>query len=179
MYFKQVDEIARGWKQCTQRVCKEGEWSVIDPDTGEIGDVYDTSGRLKWHVGGTYAVSPGRGQPGVWWKTLDDGEIITTLDLAFDTACTELEDAQNWANANGEDYRKVLRARWFDPLRIRLTKIERLRLQTMTEAVAVAEGVATLAAYIELWTYINPGPLVNWDANPLVWRLWFEVVRTA
>lgn len=162
MYFKQVDEIARGWKQCTQRVCKEGEWSVIDPDTGEIGDVYDTSGRLKWHVGGTYAVSPGRGKRTAmitYFKTVSahDAPVVYLPQTSADV--------------------QMMASVGYQPLRIRLTKIERRRLQTMTEAVAVAEGVATLAAYIELWTYINPGPLVNWDANPLVWRLWFEVAR--
>lgn len=158
MYFKQVEEIARRQKRCTQRVVKDGEtFEMMDAD-GSITLVRDANGRLKWHVGGVYAVSPGRGRRAAMIRWHDDDPVFIHMPAS------EQEVAQ---------YEAIK----YQTLRIRVLKIERVRLQSMTEDVAVAEGVANLAAYIELWTSINDGPLVGWDANPLVWRLWFEVAR--
>lgn len=156
MYFKQVEEIACKLKTCTQRVCKDGEAWETDED-GNITLVRDARGRQKWRVGNEYAVSPGRGKRGmmVCW-----GAGAPVL------SCPENAAELNAHIRSGCEF-----------LRIRILKIERVRLQTMDERVAVAEGVADRAAYITLWRSINDGPLVGWDANPLVWRLWFEVAR--
>lgn len=159
MYFKQVEEIARRLKRCTQRCVKPGETWETDAD-GNITLVRDQHGRQKWRIGGEYAVSPGRGQPAVLATWNDDGSLFGLMRGVSPASRAA------WLNKANTDI-----------LRIRITKIERVRLSTMTEDVAVAEGVANLAAYIDLWTSINDGPLVGWDANPLVWRLWFEVVR--
>lgn len=159
MYFKQVEEIARKLKTCTQRVCKDGETWETDED-GNITLVRDAHGRQKWRVGNEYAVSPGRGQPTVLATWYEDGSLFgLIMGVQPDT-----------------------RAAWLmkpltEFLRIRILKIERVRLQTMDERVAVAEGVADRAAYITLWRSINDEPGTRWEDDPLVWRLWFEVAR--
>ena len=161
MHFKQVQEIAERRKRCTQRVAKDGEYATFDPD-GTINAVYDARGRLKWKVRRAYAVSPGRGQ-------------LTVMAL------------WHWSKPEIHTYRLPKTRRMADelsainyqPMRIRICRIERPHVQEMDEAVAIAEGVESMAAYAALWASINPHTGTRWEDNPLVWRLWFELARAA
>lgn len=159
MYFKQYVEIMERRKDCTQRVVKDGEYGTFDPD-GAITAVYDARGRMKWGVGRDYAVAPGRGQLSVMvlWHWLKP-EIYTH----------RLPKTRRMANE--------LSAINYHPLRIRILRIERPHLHEMDETVAVHEGVASVAAYADLWQSINGHPGTRWEDNPLVWRLWFELMR--
>lgn len=154
MYFQQVDEIAQGLKTCTQRVQKSGECPWGEP----IRRVLTGAGRLKWEVDGEYAVSPGRGK--------------LTVRVCFDY------DPPMLIYPETREQDDVYRRDGMAPLLIRITKIESVRLQDMDEVVARAEGVESVDAYRDLWQSINGKRNGSrWDDNPLVWRLWFEVVK--
>lgn len=56
-----TEEILAGRKTQTRRVCKPGEWRATPAPDG----VAMFSGRIKWEVGKTYAVQPGRGKTAV------------------------------------------------------------------------------------------------------------------
>lgn len=161
MYFKQIAEIVEGRKTCTQRVVKPGETAHVDED-GEIRIVFDARGRVKWQVGRDYAVSPGRGQKAVrvfWGDSLRPCPIIVYP--------SGIERGGMVVDISDE----------FVPLRIRIQRIERVALHSVDRAVALAEGVASVEAYQALWDTIAGKTGPRWDANPMVWRLWFEVVR--
>jgi hypothetical protein len=64
----------------------------------------------------------------------------------------------------------------YQPVRICIKRIELAELQAMDEAVAVAEGVASVGAYEALWRTINKRRGARWEDNPEVWRIWFELV---
>jgi hypothetical protein len=170
MIFKQIDEILEGRKTQTRRVCKPNEYennpseppgdceSVIIETLipGTTGSVL----RTKWQVGRTYAVVPKRGMPAVWWKRDEDAE------LGYLTARPYPEDRPGYL------------AHDWQPLRIRITAIRPQTLQDITEAEARAEGVASVAAYRDLWESINGRtPGARWADNPAVWVLTFELVR--
>jgi hypothetical protein len=157
MIFKQWKEILEGKKTQTRRVVKPGEvddktlcydsyeWPDLRgrvrlPD--KISAIYTgvSQGnlRLKWQVGRTYAIQPGRGQKQVG--------------------------------------------------RIRLTAIRQERVQDISEADVIAEGVelrswgydwTKTAGYAELWDVINTRKPMRWIDNPLVWVLTFELDKSA
>lgn len=160
MYFTQIDEIVAGRKGCTQRCEKPGEVAEYAPD-GSIRLVRDVHGRVKWYVGGTYAVSAHRGLPTVQvlWP---EGTRVAPVIVKNVQACGGVE---------------FFRQRGYEPLRIRIKRIERLRLHTTTADVAVAEGVQAVAEYAALWRSINQRPGWRWEDNPMVWRLWFDLAR--
>jgi hypothetical protein len=73
--------------------------------------------------------------------------------------------------------------RWASRITLRVTKVRVERLQEISEADALAEGVLlefyddSRDAYADLWEHINgPG---SWDANPWVWVVGFEYVNPA
>lgn len=130
MLFKpeMIDAILAGKKTQTRRVVKADEWDT--PMGGLIGGAVFTStsqsSRLKWQVGRTYAIQPGRGKPSIG-------------------------------------------------RRIRITSIRCEYLHDITEADALAEGVASVAEYRALWERINGAG--SFDENPSVWVLTFELVK--
>ena len=168
MYFKQIDEIVAGTKTCTQRVVKPNEYEHVNGD-GEItlvmtvgrqprtaGSQYNP-GRVKWQVGRDYDVSPGR------------GKLRALVNWTCQPPHILLPD-------NGRELLVGL-ASGHKSLRIRVLQIECVPLHSTDERVALAEGVENLAAYIDLWGVING--VKAWLRNPMVWRLWFEVVTAA
>ena len=66
MIFKDklCQKVLDGTKTQTRRLMKDGEYVFVKP-TGEVVEVCDSNNRLKWHVGNSYAVQPGRGKHAV------------------------------------------------------------------------------------------------------------------
>lgn len=64
-----ISLILAGKKTQTRRVCKQKETASetvhVDTWTTDIDAVYDANDRVRWEVGYTYAVQPGRGKPAV------------------------------------------------------------------------------------------------------------------
>lgn len=54
------EKVLNGTKTETRRLVKSGEYMLWHKHT-----VYTLSGRIKWQVGNTYAIQPGRGQKAV------------------------------------------------------------------------------------------------------------------
>lgn len=184
MYFKpeMITAIVEGRKTQTRRVCKPGE--EISGERFDLHGIHILSvsnGRIKWELDRTYAVCPGRGKPGVWWKA--DGDWL-------------VPDAFNEDRFYGPMIRDD-HGRWFQrveyrPLRIRITAIRRERVTDISEEDAWAEGceaVSVLLDYINnpielyvpsyaaLWDRINTKPGTRWADAPDVWVLSFEVVK--
>lgn len=201
MYFKQIDEIISGTKTQTRRVCKSNEFlhggpfevdgkQYVSPVSVYMGSIPNE--RLKWQVGRDYAVSPGRGKPGVWWNHAT-GEYA----LPYTTKKYKFDGRQRLKHEMQED--------GWQPLRIVLTDIRREPLQAISEADALAEGWPAdedvrecpycdalyptgeyygpdlpclcnpVTWYRELWESINGRG--SWGVNPDVWVLTFQVAR--
>jgi hypothetical protein len=67
MQFKPelVAKILAGKKTMTSRPKKSGDLAYPDSSYQQIGCVRDGKGRLRWRVGDTYAIQPGRGEKGI------------------------------------------------------------------------------------------------------------------
>ena len=166
MIFKQIDEILSGQKTQTRRVVKPGEGMY------EASLALTAAGNVKWAVWKTYAVVPKRGLPGVWWKRV--GTVALTHNGMHEYHYPSNPDAAAIALPVT---RAELEKRGFQPLRIRIVAIRREHLQVITEADALAEGVASVDTYRKLWESINKNLGVRWSNNPMVWVLTFELVR--
>lgn len=202
-----IQMIAEGRKTQTRRVCKPGDelrqWDVDTPMVYHIDDGWCGHegpepacypGRVKWRVGGTYAVQPGRGLPTARVK---DGRVWMY--------------APRFALAGGPSFDFPLeewhkRTADWQPLRIRITNIRREHLQDISNDDAYEEGVICpgcgntgwmllrpnnpwsgpsehpcdcnpVKEYAKVWGRINTRKGTRWADNPLVWVLTFEVVR--
>jgi len=179
MFFtpEHISKIISGAKTQTRRIVKPGEILHGGPFTVDGTKFYETPRavytgaipheRLKWMVGRDYAVSPGRGKPGVWWYPATRTWVHPSDDQ----------------RATGPGYAGSL------PLRIRLLAIRQEALQDISEEDVLAEGCALqawagedqkhgwpkTAGYAQLWDNINTRPGTRWADNPRVWRLTFEV----
>ena len=213
-----ITAIIEGRKWKTRRIHKPGEVGITSRGNVVVGrhgklwsdDVIDSvltqPNRLKWQVGRTYAVSPGRGKPGVWWEP---GGLVK--GYWYDVAGPILKPSQWTSYGKGvkpEDITlDTLKANGYQPLRIRITQIRRERVQEISEADAIAEGwpdnedkrecphcdalyptgwydgpnlpctCNPLTWYRLLWDSINTKKGTRWADNPEVWVLSFEVVK--
>lgn len=173
MYFKpeMITAIVEGRKTQTRRIAAPMAWIERQPIPGAMREACPIesigyANRLKWKVGNTYAVCPGRGKPGVWWNELLD--------------CT-----REW-----QTERPGIHNRW-RPLRIHITAIRRERVTEISEEDARAEGMepqlvtgsgptaqySYVANYALLWDRINTRKGTRWNDDPWVWCLSFEVVK--
>ena len=163
MIFKQVEEILSGKKTQTRRIAKPGEGYFTWRNEGDPSNslVTNTSGTVKWEVGRTYAIVPGRGKPAVWWH--DVGGLRYYEEPVY----------------SGEyDLKAYYMQNHWQPLRICITAIRQEPLQSITEADARAEGVNNIEEYRALWERINGKTKgARWEDNPTVWMITFELVR--
>lgn len=130
--------------------------------------------RLKWGVGNTYAVQPGRGLPAVMWLDFEEERLRRVCDKT-DPSFNSVQDWRLHYNALG-----------FIEARIRILKIRQERLQCISHEDAVAEGMPTRDAdggllsprkgFSQLWDSIHTKSGTTWASNPLVWVLDFELV---
>lgn len=60
---------------------------------------------------------------------------------------------------------------------MKITRIRRQNVQDITEADAVKEGFASREGFIEKWQSLYMLSSYDWDKNPVVWVIDFEVVK--
>jgi hypothetical protein len=58
-------------------------------------------------------------------------------------------------------------------LTLTITEVRVERVQDITEADALAKGVASVAEYRELWNHLNAERGYGWGVNPWVWVVSF------
>lgn len=158
MIFQQIDEILSGQKTQTRRVVKPSEGMY------KASLALTAAGNVKWAVGKTYAVQPGRGLSGLMWIE-NWAEDTTEPDGTFSTAPVYKPNRALFTDNGWREFR------------IRITAIRQERLQDITEDDAKAEGVSSKGEYAKLWNRINKRKGTRWSDNPLVWVLAFEVVK--
>lgn len=161
--------IVEGRKTQTRRVVKSGEelrqWDVDTPMVYYVDDGWCGHegpgpacypGRVKWVVGRTYAVQPGRGKPAVARIRITDIRQERLQDISEEDAAAEgvicpgcgdtgwilLRPSNPWSGPSEH------------PCDCNLVK-----------------------EYAKVWDRINKRKGTRWQDNPLVWALDFEVVR--
>ena len=145
--------IFRQWPQIVG-LEEPRKWQTrrVVPDSAEIltsseDCILIVNHKTKWWVGQTLTIMSKRGGPAIWrWWSAgnDDGEPRGTLHSVGDES------------PYGEGERAF----------VTITALRIERLQDITEADAIAEGVKDIAAYRELFASIN-GPKA-WEKNPRV-----------
>lgn len=218
MIFKETwQQVLNGTKTQTRRPVKPGDYCIVHNEFGEertwyphlygcpkrwtIAEVRDAKGRLKWQVGKTYAVQPGRGKPAIW---------IPPEGVPIDDPLAEYVRKTEGVRATwGPKVKEWLRSRGYREAKIRITKIRRERLQEIIVTDIQREGISLpqvlknsglslvkpgvasalmYSAFSALWNsiYRKPYPLYDdegniigylrrsWEDNPEVWVLEFE-----
>lgn len=151
--------------------------------------------RLKCQVGNTYAVTPQRTQPQVYWCDCVPGEIRLAHEYH---PISKLVVQEFWINRHPDTWRDWLAKTGWQPLYIKITAIRQERLQDISEEDAIAEGIQAMfdpeleyflftdydnsffhispvTSYKTLWQRINTRKGKRWEDNPLVWVLAFEM----
>lgn len=206
-----VRAIIEGKKTQTRR--------VIKPQPKLTLDIWDWDGRYFWMeqpctTGIVFHCPYGKPGDRLWvretWGELgwhDGNEIV--IHKRLDTHGVEHEIIYpnenphfQWCGENGGvEYRKdgIERSQWKSPrfmprwasrITLGITSVRVERLQEISEADAVAEGISksprtdryipgncdyAVWAYRELWDSIN-GKSHSWDSNPWVWVIEFKVI---
>jgi hypothetical protein len=205
-------QVLDGSKTQTRRLVKPGEIGVRKGNYIYEGDVLlhiltddktvpleyvVANNRVKWQVGHTYAVQPGRGKTNLYHYS----SYMLRWDSIHDTGLPELGSTIDQSKrVYGDNWRQKMTTypnSWHEA-RIRLTAIRQERLRNISEADAKAEGIelpvnvqaaGALAgaiqfgfdiglrrdAYAELWDSINTRKGTRWEDNPDVWVLEFEL----
>jgi len=111
-------------KTLTSRLKKSGEELV----TGHVfpDRVLSGSSRLKWCVGDTYALMPGRGKRAVWWR-----DIAGQRQTIYDEGCAETMRLMS---------ERALKHDGWQQGRVRVLKLWKVHVQDITEEQALAEG---------------------------------------
>ena len=107
-------------------------------------------------------------------RIVKDGEWLAPWD---DTTQAILAGDGRLRKLEGRDYAIVPKRGQKQVGRYVITAIRKERLQDITEADALAEGVASVEEYKALWNRINDRPGLRWDDNPEVWVISFRVVE--
>lgn len=130
--------------------------------------------RIKWQVGRTYAVQPGRGKPAIWIPS--EGALIG------DPLAEYVQKAESTRATWGPKVKEWLRLKGYREARIRITEIRRERLWEISLADIKAEGIRSWSPdgmlqrleWRALWDSINAKKGDRWSENPLTWVLTFE-----
>lgn len=124
------------------------------------------------------------GKPGDWlwvresWKHIEGGNVYDAAGGVMDSFEPETLYRASRPNYPGQWKPSIHMPRWASRITLEITSVRVERLQDISEADAIAEGVYTdpaspaYDAYAQLWDEINgPG---SWAANPWVWVLEFR-----
>lgn len=180
-----VRAILDGSKTQTRRVVK----------LTDSGRVKETGSPRNWHLGDPNAsLACPCGQPGegLWVKETfqrftDDGEIIYKADP---TGFSAMNDLKRDGCLEARWRPSIHMPRWASRITLEITGVKVERLQDISEADALAEGVIRYSAleqiqagcdrwgrhaYSRLWESVyGPG---SWDANPWVWAVEFRRIK--
>lgn len=169
MIFKQWELVLNGQKTQTRRLWHDTDYTW---QTGARSDephapllysqICKENGRSRYNVGQLLPVIPKRAKPMIWLDR--DGQprfdaTETIADIHYDN-------------------REAFTSLGFMPARVKVIGLSRERLQNITEADAIAEGVGSVEEYKALWQSINGKTKgAKWEDNPLVTVLMFEMAR--
>lgn len=145
-----IPKIINEDKTQTRRLVKEYSTAFTASDKGEVITkiVYTNNNKVKWQVGKTYAVQPGRGKKGVWWCPKCKGivERVPHFQAEYldSTSCDCPDDGCHHINKSIAllDARRryeYIPTNW-KPLRIRITGIRKEKLLSISEEDAKKEG---------------------------------------
>lgn len=197
--WEQVLGLKLPAKGQTRRPVKEGDytWFVPGYDCIVITEVCTATHRVKWAVGTTYAVQPGRSKAAVWWRP--DGTATATPLYEY-LQKNESSTRALW----GPKVKAWLREHGYREARIEIKQIRRETLQEISEEDCIAEGAPPSVGYeldyipgwqslgdgrhftdeqrlsgykgafASMWDEIYPRA-DNWLENPEVWVLDFEM----
>jgi len=173
-----IPKIIRKEKTETRRLVREYERFNTRPGRGPVGAIVnDETQRTRFEIGKNYAVQPGRGKPGIYYKLLPMN-------------CYSFFDFSGVASSNIESVRKDAIDSGHEPLRILINDIKKEKLQEITEAGAKREGFESKREFLEYFYHLT-GYLKKEETlasklledrelhmpNPEVWVLIFEVVK--
>lgn len=186
-----VRALLSGTKTQTRRVAKARKYpSLLEPGRWADGYVLDLGNR-EWLMRDCPYGAPGDAlwvRESHWWFK-DEHDPVTGYFPPKLTA----EDVKY--RADGDDGRKVWRPsihmpRWASRITLQITGMRVERLQDISAADALAEGVIVhpdhhgkptgriygpVQAYSDLWDQINGAG--SWDANPWVWVIEFSRIE--
>jgi len=176
-------------KTQTRRPVHDRDVAIIthlpDTDQGFHGcdSVYSANGAaLRYLVGHTYAVQPGRGKPALWWHTLNG-------------KCEALPNPVpmllSYKHQFGNEWETRLNDAGYYQARIKLLEIWREDVRNISLEDAVAEGFKDQAGFWEAWIMmydrvlrrelVRHGSITGLPDRPKVlymaWALRFELVK--
>ena len=185
-------------KTNTRRLVKAGEklfeLTTVKGVKVPIG-VLSANGNMKWAIGKSYAVQPGRGKPAIWWREVEipDGayEIgaFPSYQIIYAHQASSPDGHETFYDySGGNEY--ILRNAGYQPLRIRITDIRREDVRKISEADARAEGFTSSLEFLRVWCGMHDkgaikasqaGDYLMLGARPAAlydaWALTFEAVR--
>lgn len=209
--WEQVLGLKEPAKGQTRRPVREGE-RCYDDRTVATAWIRESSGPvtqhyrwvpygIKWQVGRTYAVQPGRGKAAVWWRP--DGTATPTPLEEYVRRNHQSSTRALW----GPKVKAWLHDHGYREARIEVKKIRRESLQDISEEDCIAEGVQVRSlygmdyipthhslgderywtedqriggfrgAFAQMWDNIYWTDC-RWLENPKVWVLDFEMERS-
>lgn len=132
MLFKPqlIDKICAGAKTQTRRPFRDGEYlKTVDGNLAW----FTASGRIKYQVGKTYAVQPGRGLPTVRWHP------ATKVTITSDAFAMVLAHTGTTLTEG------------FEPLRIRVLELFTEDVREISCEDALAEGFTKQSEFLATW----------------------------
>lgn len=125
---------------------------------------------LPYHVGDRLYVREA-------WRVPAQDDRIPPRDLVRQIVGYEADCGPGQVSATGKFRQAMHMPRWASRITLTVTDVRVERLQSISEADAIAEGIATgdypVDVYASLWNTINgPG---SWEANPFVAAYTFTV----
>lgn len=206
-----IPPLLAGRKTQTRRIVKTFRWHYDDGTKSPLREIYHNAPILDWEMKAMLPSCP-YGVPGerLWvreaWRTGSKLDALNATEIeakANDAGYMKGPYGPIWYEADGKyrawgdldrhDFGDLGRLRvprfmprWASRITHVLTNVRVERLQAISEADAMAEGIETTCPcaggcnqhrtdYRKLWESINgPG---SWKANPHVWVLEFELVK--
>lgn len=175
------DEIYVGWVAEVDKLGGEGGLHLpLTCPYGKAGDRLWV--REGWQFLGTDMHRHGR------THTLQDGVVQYVADGKQNTIETFWQNVEHWMGKGSRVRPSIHMPRWASRITLDVTSVRVERLQDITEADALAEGVDAVsmadvprngtmsrrADFKQLWDGLNLKRGFGWDINPWVWVIEFS-----